>query len=267
MVRRIVPMRWPRCLCSCRRRLLSITRQPAARVCALEGDVCEYVVFVETEAGGVARRCRVPIRAHRAASALAARAATFASICSAATSCSATVRLTSCQAVSSSLADNLNEDASNMITLFDVLRRQSWCSLLALAVMASILGCVATMSGCSGSGQASDAASDGSVTNATNCHAALACSGTASCAFDCEGNTGNQAGSGGFPRIACSCTNGSFACNIMYEGNGGGSPAPVLRISPGAARLAVSARRAAMPEPRSASAPRRANGSAPEISR
>jgi hypothetical protein len=92
-------------------------------------------------------------------------------------------------------------------------------------LLASALGCVATMSGCSGSGQSSDAASDGPVTNATNCHSALACSGAATCAFDCEGNTGNQAGSGGFPRIACSCANGSFACNIMYEGIGGSSPA------------------------------------------
>ena len=32
-----------------------------ARVCAIDGDVCEYVVFVETEGGGTARRCRVPI--------------------------------------------------------------------------------------------------------------------------------------------------------------------------------------------------------------
>jgi hypothetical protein len=32
-----------------------------ARVCATDGDVCEYVVFVETEGGGVARRCRVPV--------------------------------------------------------------------------------------------------------------------------------------------------------------------------------------------------------------
>jgi hypothetical protein len=34
-----------------------------ARVCAIEGDVCEYVVFVETEGGGKARRCRTPINA------------------------------------------------------------------------------------------------------------------------------------------------------------------------------------------------------------
>ena len=34
-----------------------------ARVCAIDGDVCEYVVFVETEGGGTARRCRVPINA------------------------------------------------------------------------------------------------------------------------------------------------------------------------------------------------------------
>ncbi|SRR6266545_797346 len=34
-----------------------------ARVCAMDGDVCEYVVFVETEGGGTARRCRVPINA------------------------------------------------------------------------------------------------------------------------------------------------------------------------------------------------------------
>jgi hypothetical protein len=34
-----------------------------ARVCALEGGVCEYVVFVETEGGGTARRCRTPINA------------------------------------------------------------------------------------------------------------------------------------------------------------------------------------------------------------
>jgi hypothetical protein len=34
-----------------------------ARVCAIDGDVCEYVVFVETEGGGTARRCRVPIDA------------------------------------------------------------------------------------------------------------------------------------------------------------------------------------------------------------
>jgi len=34
-----------------------------ARVCAIDGDVCEYVVFVETEGGGRARRCRVPIDA------------------------------------------------------------------------------------------------------------------------------------------------------------------------------------------------------------
>jgi hypothetical protein len=32
-----------------------------ARVCAIDGEVCEYVVFVETEGGGTARRCRVPI--------------------------------------------------------------------------------------------------------------------------------------------------------------------------------------------------------------
>jgi hypothetical protein len=32
-----------------------------ARVCAIEGEVCEYVVFVETEGGGTARRCRVPL--------------------------------------------------------------------------------------------------------------------------------------------------------------------------------------------------------------
>ncbi len=31
-----------------------------ARVCAVEPDACEYVVFVETEGGGTARRCRVP---------------------------------------------------------------------------------------------------------------------------------------------------------------------------------------------------------------
>ena len=34
-----------------------------ARVCAIDGDVCEFVVFVETEGGGRARRCRVPIDA------------------------------------------------------------------------------------------------------------------------------------------------------------------------------------------------------------
>jgi len=34
-----------------------------ARVCAVEPDSCEYVVFVETEGGGTARRCRVPIDA------------------------------------------------------------------------------------------------------------------------------------------------------------------------------------------------------------
>jgi hypothetical protein len=34
-----------------------------ARVCAIDGDLCEYVVFVETEGGGTARRCRVPISA------------------------------------------------------------------------------------------------------------------------------------------------------------------------------------------------------------
>jgi len=34
-----------------------------ARVCAIEGDVCEYVVFVETEGGGKARRCRTQINA------------------------------------------------------------------------------------------------------------------------------------------------------------------------------------------------------------
>jgi hypothetical protein len=34
-----------------------------ARVCAIDGDVCEYVVFVETEGGGTARRCRVPMNA------------------------------------------------------------------------------------------------------------------------------------------------------------------------------------------------------------
>jgi hypothetical protein len=94
----------------------------------------------------------------------------------------------------------------------------------AVLLLVSTLGSVAMISGCSASGQSSDAASDGPATNATNCHAALACSGTASCAFDCEGNTGNQAGSGGFPRIACSCTSGSFACNIMYEGIGGSPP-------------------------------------------
>src|SRR3954467_11508963 len=32
-----------------------------ARVCAIDGDACEYVVFVETEGGGTARRCRVPL--------------------------------------------------------------------------------------------------------------------------------------------------------------------------------------------------------------
>jgi hypothetical protein len=32
-----------------------------ARVCAVERDICEYVVFWETEGGGIARRCRVPI--------------------------------------------------------------------------------------------------------------------------------------------------------------------------------------------------------------
>jgi hypothetical protein len=32
-----------------------------ARVCAIDGNICEYVVFVETEGGGVARRCRVPV--------------------------------------------------------------------------------------------------------------------------------------------------------------------------------------------------------------
>ncbi len=37
-----------------------------ARVGAIDGDVCEYVVFVETEGGGTARRCRVPINADRA---------------------------------------------------------------------------------------------------------------------------------------------------------------------------------------------------------
>jgi hypothetical protein len=34
-----------------------------ARVCALDGDVCEFVVFAETEGGGKARRCRVPLGA------------------------------------------------------------------------------------------------------------------------------------------------------------------------------------------------------------
>jgi len=34
-----------------------------ARVCARDGDVCEYVVFVEIEGSGTARRCRVPINA------------------------------------------------------------------------------------------------------------------------------------------------------------------------------------------------------------
>jgi hypothetical protein len=34
-----------------------------ARVCAIDGDVCEYVVFSETEGGGTARRCRVPLDA------------------------------------------------------------------------------------------------------------------------------------------------------------------------------------------------------------
>jgi hypothetical protein len=33
------------------------------RVCALDGDVCEFVVFAETEGGGKARRCRVPLGA------------------------------------------------------------------------------------------------------------------------------------------------------------------------------------------------------------
>jgi hypothetical protein len=33
-----------------------------ARVCAIHGDSCEYVVFVETEGGGTARRCRTPDR-------------------------------------------------------------------------------------------------------------------------------------------------------------------------------------------------------------
>jgi hypothetical protein len=34
-----------------------------ARVCAIDGDDCEYVVFDETEGGGTARRCRTPIGA------------------------------------------------------------------------------------------------------------------------------------------------------------------------------------------------------------
>ena len=34
-----------------------------ARVCAIDDGVCEFVVFVEIEGGGTARRCRVPIDA------------------------------------------------------------------------------------------------------------------------------------------------------------------------------------------------------------
>jgi hypothetical protein len=32
-----------------------------SRVCGIEGDVCDFVIFIETEGGGVARRCRVPL--------------------------------------------------------------------------------------------------------------------------------------------------------------------------------------------------------------
>jgi hypothetical protein len=34
-----------------------------ARICAIDGDVYEFVVFTETEGGGRARRCRVPVGA------------------------------------------------------------------------------------------------------------------------------------------------------------------------------------------------------------
>jgi hypothetical protein len=81
------------------------------------------------------------------------------------------------------------------------------------------LGFLAMVSTCGASAGSSDAGGEG----AANCHGGLACSGTSSCAFDCEGNTGNQAGLGGFARIACNCSNGSLVCNIMYESNGGGS--------------------------------------------
>jgi hypothetical protein len=45
-----------------------------ARVCGIDGDVCEYVVFVETEGGGTARRCRVPIGAGSCTAGLGATA-------------------------------------------------------------------------------------------------------------------------------------------------------------------------------------------------
>jgi hypothetical protein len=42
---------------------LSALGSQQARVCASDDGVCEYVVFVETEGGGTARRCRVSIDA------------------------------------------------------------------------------------------------------------------------------------------------------------------------------------------------------------